>query len=375
MVQFNAQGQYETNNQADIIEIFELLREKFTDSNLKFMCGKIWHKNDKYYLTCFVRKHSITIKFIKNLFRSIPCAIPPNWKLVYGNFTDLIAFMDDKVDSLYESLNNPGTYGILEQGQVLPDGNARLMEFELGERPPTDLGEFGRLSEQERWEALREAGKQGGSDAVAAIDSKTAIFYHQTFETLHAKHLATSSFQIFAETAPDSVDKEWQIDLEARLLEPPDDRKLFIYYDPVGGAGKTYFSRYMLKKYGQSKVQIYRTGNANDLAYMTQTMPTIRIIDLPRNAHQYVAWNFIECLKDNAVMSTKYASAMKYLPRCHVVIFTNEPIPPNTFSEDRLIIRQLSPSFIPPPAPAAPMVDNNQAHYPQDNDNVTESIL
>lgn len=134
----------------------------------------------------------------------------------------------------------------------------------------------------------------------------------------------------------------WQEGLLDALRQDPDDRKIYSFVDPQGGAGKSTAVKMILREFG-SFAQLFGPGKGSDLAYALRDDVTIILVDIPRSGHAYMNWSVIEQFKDGILFSPKYESGCKILPGPpHVVIFSNSPIPDGIFSEDRLEIAWLS---------------------------------
>lgn len=120
------------------------------------------------------------------------------------------------------------------------------------------------------------------------------------------------------------------------IEQPPDDRIINYIYDPKGGIGKSYLCKYLKCNMGACYL---RPAKNQDLAH-AYNGETIIVYDIPRNVDvQFINWNVIEQIKDGAVFSGKYDSAIKMRKGgCHLFIFSNQPYEDGTFSTDRMNI-------------------------------------
>nr|WPR18740.1 MAG: replication polyprotein [Skomarfal virus 54] len=135
--------------------------------------------------------------------------------------------------------------------------------------------------------------------------------------------------------------KPWQFDLEAELLEEPDDRTVVFYVDKEGGAGKSWFCRFMLSKY-REKVQVLCVGKRDDLAHAIDQTKSIFLFNIPRGGMELLQYPVLEMLKDRVVFSPKYNSTTKILSRkAHVVVFSNEDPDVTKLSADRWSLREV----------------------------------
>merc|ERR1712224_128038 len=99
-------------------------------------------------------------------------------------------------------------------------------------------------------------------------------------------------------------------------------------------------------------------GKRDDLvhAFVTayQNTSDVRgvVIDIPMSSElngidsRISIWQTAEMLKNRSVTSNKYASATFFLPRLHVVIMTNQPVPIGAFGANRLRIHNLEQSSL-----------------------------
>lgn len=129
--------------------------------------------------------------------------------------------------------------------------------------------------------------------------------------------------------------RPWQQDLSDILEGEPDDRTIHFIIDTEGNKGKTFFARYYLSKFPE-KVQILAPCKRDDMAYMVDPSKSIFIVNVPRGSMEYVQFSVLEMLKDRLVVSPKYMSTLKRLMPCHVVVMTNEQVPDNRISDDRI---------------------------------------
>lgn len=136
--------------------------------------------------------------------------------------------------------------------------------------------------------------------------------------------------------------RDWQQDLEQRLVGDADDRTIEFVVDPIGNSGKTWFCRYMLTKY-PDKTQYLRIGKRDDMCFMIDPSKKIFMIDVPRQQMEYLQYSVLEMIKDRLVISPKYHSTMKVIPtNTHVVVFCNEYPNHNALSADRVSVTQLN---------------------------------
>lgn len=128
----------------------------------------------------------------------------------------------------------------------------------------------------------------------------------------------------------------WQIELKNTLDGEADDRTIFFCVDHEGGAGKSWFIRWMLSKYPDD-VQVMGPAKRDDLAHMVRVTTRIFLFNVPRGNMEYLNYGFLESLKDRVIVSPKYESMTKILTHVpHVVVFTNEDVKEGKLTYDRI---------------------------------------
>lgn len=132
--------------------------------------------------------------------------------------------------------------------------------------------------------------------------------------------------------------REWQ----EKLMEDMavrDDRAIHWVYDPVGGAGKSTFARWLVCNHGA----ILLSGKVHDMAYAYDGEP-YALFDLSRTKEGKIdhIYEFAEMLKNGIIFSAKYDSCMKTFPFPHVIIFSNSMPEEGKWSADRLRLTDLS---------------------------------
>jgi len=135
----------------------------------------------------------------------------------------------------------------------------------------------------------------------------------------------------------------WQADIEKITLSEPDERKIYWYWEDVGGVGKSVFAKYMVVKH---KSLFCSGGKYSDIMNLVfnQDMENTRtvIFDIPRSHQGRISYASLESIKNGMVCNTKYETGVKLFNSPHVIIFANyPPEDPDSLSQDRWVIRQL----------------------------------
>tara|TARA_B110000305_G_C19401656_1_gene620493 strand:+ start:510 stop:1610 length:1101 start_codon:yes stop_codon:yes gene_type:complete len=128
------------------------------------------------------------------------------------------------------------------------------------------------------------------------------------------------------------------------------DRTIHIVVDPCGNSGKSLVSSLVSTLHGMQCLSI---GKRDDILYaFRQSCPSFTgvrgvVIDTPMSAgttghdSRISVWQAAELLKGFQLVINKYASVIRSLPPLHVVIMTNQPVPPGVFGEKRARIHEL----------------------------------
>lgn len=121
----------------------------------------------------------------------------------------------------------------------------------------------------------------------------------------------------------------WQRHIIDTLKKPPDERKIFWYWEPNGCAGKTTFCKYLYTNIKDLKIAVLG-GKSNDMkngiiefVKSHGETPDIVLIDIPKSSSDYVSSTGIEKIKDMFFYSGKYEGGMICGPNPHVICFAN----------------------------------------------------
>lgn len=134
---------------------------------------------------------------------------------------------------------------------------------------------------------------------------------------------------------------KWQQDVLDMLKLPADSRKIFWYYDSVGGRGKTHLAKYIVGEFG---AYYSRGGKTVDISY-AYNFEKIVIFDYTRDHEEYVNYGVMEMFKDGMIVSSKYESTVKMVNPPHVLVFANFEPDRSKMSADRWCVTNLAPSL------------------------------
>lgn len=146
--------------------------------------------------------------------------------------------------------------------------------------------------------------------------------------------------------------QDWQMKLMAQFEHPTNEhngRKVFWYYDEIGGTGKSVLADYLAitephkwfstGAFGTHLLRYQIIINAISSGWYGHGI----IIDLPRQAESNVGfYQVIEDLKNGRITSQKYSGKVKYLGTIpHVIVFANWKPNFSKLSRDRWVLRQI----------------------------------
>lgn len=139
--------------------------------------------------------------------------------------------------------------------------------------------------------------------------------------------------------------RQWQIDLNNRVNQEPNDRDVLFVVDENGNSGKSWLTRYWYST-RSDEIQMLSIGKRDDLAYAIDVTKSLFVFDVPRGGMEFLQYTVLEQLKNRMVFSPKYDSRVKILNKTpHVVVFCNEEPDRTKMSRDRFKvthIRQLN---------------------------------
>lgn len=138
---------------------------------------------------------------------------------------------------------------------------------------------------------------------------------------------------------------DWQLELFKILIDKPDKRKIYWYWESKGNTGKSAFIKYMVYNY---KALFTNGGKESDIINLVYNQldvdrePNIIFWDLPRHNKGKISYSALECIKNGMIQNNKYETGTKLFNSPHIVIFSNyEPCDTENLSNDRWVIKEL----------------------------------
>lgn len=140
-----------------------------------------------------------------------------------------------------------------------------------------------------------------------------------------------------------SPDRPWQLEILSILEGPIDDRKIYWYWEDIGGIGKTAFTKYLCVKHRAIVLSGKRGDCFHQIAKVIEEgeHPELIIFDIPRVAKDYVSWEALEKVKDGLLFSGKYEGMQCIFNPPHVICFANQPPAYEKLSRDRWMVKEL----------------------------------
>lgn len=137
--------------------------------------------------------------------------------------------------------------------------------------------------------------------------------------------------------------KPWQKEIEDLYFTEPLDRKVYWFWEPIGGIGKSSFVKYMVVKHGCLFCDGGKKADIMNLVFNTNMDKCKCIIwDLSRSKKGNISYDTVEKIKNGLICNTKFETGFKAFNPPHVFIFANHPpAKPEEISTDKWIIKEL----------------------------------
>jgi len=137
--------------------------------------------------------------------------------------------------------------------------------------------------------------------------------------------------------------KYWQKEILNIISNPVNNRKIYWFWESIGGVGKSVFCRHLVLK----KLAHYVCGKREDMKLIiADKLETSDIdcllIDIPRNQGNNISYTFIEEIQNGMFSSGKYESKNVLFNVPHLIIFANFPPEEDKMSADRWVIKKIN---------------------------------
>lgn len=130
--------------------------------------------------------------------------------------------------------------------------------------------------------------------------------------------------------------RPWQKDIEQKIKEEPDDRKIIWIYDN-GNTGKSTFCKYLIHKYNACYITEGKKADIINIVFnriqKSHDLGLV-ILDIPRS-NKNVSYKSIEEIKNGIICNTKYETGTFIINPPHIVVFCNFYPELDNFTLDR----------------------------------------
>lgn len=129
---------------------------------------------------------------------------------------------------------------------------------------------------------------------------------------------------------------QWQQEIKEIITQEPDQRKIYWYWEPDGGAGKTTFARHIAL---QHDIAYFIKAKESDI-YHNYKGQRIIIFNLNSQINiERLNYGIFETLKDGILYSGKYEGKTLVFDYPHIFVFANSP--PNTTLNNRIQVQRV----------------------------------
>lgn len=132
------------------------------------------------------------------------------------------------------------------------------------------------------------------------------------------------------------------------IKQEPDERKVYWFYETMGGVGKSSFCKYLC---GHHDAIYIDEGKKADIInviynrYIAKKDIELVVFDIPRCNGNSVSYKAIETVKNGVINNTKYETGNAIFNSPHMVVFSNEPPDRSKLSNDRWEIYKILDNF------------------------------
>ena len=231
--------------------------------------------------------------------------------------------------------------------------------FEYGEFRDTEMvsggqGERSDVTELRKWmKENPEATFQKAQDSFMGTTSLYTLIHQRTWFLQEMAEYSNARIEADQKAYFEGLSlRSWQHEI-LNIVSPsatPGDRTIHVIVCESGNSGKSLLSSLLSTLHGFVSLT---HGKRDDILYAFKSAcPNFigvrgAIIDTPMSAgitghdSRISVWQAAELLKGFQLTINKYVSATVRLPPLHILIMTNQPVPPGVFGKDRARIHNL----------------------------------
>lgn len=139
--------------------------------------------------------------------------------------------------------------------------------------------------------------------------------------------------------------RPWQQEIITILDGEPSNRLVHWRWEATGNVGKSYLCKYL----ALTRDVIICSGKRADVLHQVSEAikkrrdPKIILLDVPRQAMDYINYGTIEEIQNGCFYSGKYEGGTVVMSKPHVIAFANTPPDYSSMSEDRWDVKEIIP--------------------------------
>ncbi len=135
---------------------------------------------------------------------------------------------------------------------------------------------------------------------------------------------------------PDRPYQQYILDI---VETEPDDRKIYWFFEEVGGVGKSSFCKYLVVKKDALYIDEGKKSDIVNLIFKADmNKHNLIVLDIPRANGNKCSYKTLESIKNGVICNTKYETGTKCFNSPHLIVFSNFFPELDGLSKDRLQI-------------------------------------
>jgi len=140
--------------------------------------------------------------------------------------------------------------------------------------------------------------------------------------------------------------RPYQVWIENKIKEEPDDRAIHWFFDYKGGKGKSSLCKYLIERHDALYISDGKKSDILNIVYnyvLTKDLNCV-LLDVPRS-HTTISYKSLEEIKNGIICNTKYETGTKVINPPHIFVFANMLPDRSQFSEDRWNVYEIENDF------------------------------
>jgi hypothetical protein len=141
-------------------------------------------------------------------------------------------------------------------------------------------------------------------------------------------------------------DRSYQQFILNIVKEEPDDRKIYWFFEEVGGVGKSSFCKYLVVKKDALYIDEGKKSDIINLIFKADmNKHNLIVLDIPRANLNKCSYKTLESIKNGVICNTKYETGTKVFNSPHLIVFSNFYPETEGLSKDRLQIFHINDDY------------------------------